>query len=76
VGVYLPIPFTSAPSIDLQREAAARLGRAGYPAVWTNETVGGKDPLVQYAFRRRPARPHDGRRAAGAARARRPPGAL
>jgi len=44
VGVYLPIPFTSAPSTDLQREAAARLGRAGYPAVWTNETVGGKDP--------------------------------
>jgi probable F420-dependent oxidoreductase len=50
VGVYLPIPFTSAPSIDLQREAADRLERAGYPAVWTNETVGGKDPLVQLAL--------------------------
>jgi probable F420-dependent oxidoreductase len=50
VGVYLPIPLTSAPPIDLQREAAVRLERAGYPAAWTNETVGGKDPLVQLAL--------------------------
>jgi probable F420-dependent oxidoreductase len=50
VGVYLPIPLTSAPPVDLQREAAARLERAGYRAAWTNETVGGKDPLVQVAL--------------------------
>jgi probable F420-dependent oxidoreductase len=50
VGAYLPIPFTSAPPIGLQREAARRLERAGYPAAWTNETVGGKDPLVQLAL--------------------------
>ena len=50
VGVYLPIPFTSAPPIDLQREAVGRLERAGYQAAWTNETVGGKDPLVQLAL--------------------------
>jgi probable F420-dependent oxidoreductase len=50
VGAYLPIPFTSAPPIDLQREAAGRLERAGYRAVWTNETVGGKDPMVQLAL--------------------------
>jgi probable F420-dependent oxidoreductase len=50
VGAYLPIPLTSAPPIDLQREAAGRLERAGYPAAWTNETVGGKDPLVQLAL--------------------------
>ena len=50
VGAYLPIPLTSAPPIDLQREAAVRLERAGYPAAWTNETVGGKDPLVQLAL--------------------------
>jgi probable F420-dependent oxidoreductase len=50
VGAYLPIPFTSAPPIDLQREAAARLEQAGYRTAWTNETVGGKDPLVQLAL--------------------------
>lgn len=50
VGVYLPIPFTGAPPIDLQRSAAARLERAGYRAAWVNETVGGKDPLVQLAL--------------------------
>jgi probable F420-dependent oxidoreductase len=50
VGVYLPIPFTGAPPIDLQREAVRRLERAGYPAAWTNETVGGKDPMVQLAL--------------------------
>jgi probable F420-dependent oxidoreductase len=50
VGAYLPVPFTSAPPIDLQREAAGRLERAGYRTAWTNETVGGKDPLVQLAL--------------------------
>lgn len=50
VGAYLPIPFTSAPPAAGQRDAAARLERAGYPAAWVNETVGGKDPLVQVAL--------------------------
>lgn len=50
VGAYLPIPLTSTPPIDLQREAAVRLERAGYPTAWVNETVGGKDPLVQLAL--------------------------
>ena len=49
VGVTLPVSFTDALSIDLQREAVGRLERAGYRAVWTNETVGGKDALVQLA---------------------------
>ncbi len=50
VGAYLPIPFTSAPPVDLQCEAAVRLERAGYRTAWTNETLGGKDPLVQLAL--------------------------
>jgi probable F420-dependent oxidoreductase len=50
VGAYLPISFTSAPPVDLQREAASRLERAGYRAAWTNEPVGGKDALVQLAL--------------------------
>ena len=50
VGAYLPVPFTSAPPADLQREAAGRLERAGYRTAWVNETVGGKDPLVQLAL--------------------------
>lgn len=50
VGAYLPIPFTTAPSVADQRDAAARLERAGYPATWVNETVGGKDPMVQAAL--------------------------
>jgi probable F420-dependent oxidoreductase len=50
VGTYLPVPFTSAPSIGLQREAVRRLERAGYPAAWTNDPVGGKDSLVQVAL--------------------------
>jgi probable F420-dependent oxidoreductase len=49
VGVFLPFSLTSAPSADLQREAARRLERAGYRAAWTNEAVGGKDALVQVA---------------------------
>jgi alkanesulfonate monooxygenase SsuD/methylene tetrahydromethanopterin reductase-like flavin-dependent oxidoreductase (luciferase family) len=50
VGAYLPIPFTGAPPIDQQRGAVRRLERAGYAAAWTNETVGGKDPMVQLAL--------------------------
>jgi probable F420-dependent oxidoreductase len=49
VGASLPVPATSAPPIDLQRDAVRRLERAGYRAAWTNETVGGKDALVQLA---------------------------
>jgi len=47
VSTYLPIAYTDTPPIDQQREAAQNLERAGYRAVWTNETVGGKDALVQ-----------------------------
>jgi probable F420-dependent oxidoreductase len=50
VGAYLPVPFATATSIDAQREAAGRLERAGYRAVWTNEVVGGKDAFVQLAM--------------------------
>ena len=46
---FLPVPTASAPPIDLQRDAVRRLERAGYRAAWTNETVGGKDALVQLA---------------------------
>jgi probable F420-dependent oxidoreductase len=49
VGAALPVSFTTALSIDLQREAVGRLDRAGYRAVWTNEVIGGKDALVQLA---------------------------
>ena len=49
VGAFLPVPTTSAPSADLQRDAVRRLEQAGYRAAWTNETVGGKDALVQLA---------------------------
>ena len=47
VGTYLPIGLTATAPIDEQREAARRLERAGFRAAWTNETVGGKDALVQ-----------------------------
>jgi probable F420-dependent oxidoreductase len=49
VGVFMPFSRTTAPSADLQREAARRLEGAGYRAAWTNEAVGGKDALVQLA---------------------------
>ncbi|MCU1696898.1 MAG: hypothetical protein JWR34_2961 [Mycobacterium sp.] len=49
VGPYLPLGFTSAPPIDLQRTAVGRLERAGFRTVWTNEVIGGKDALVQLA---------------------------
>ncbi len=50
VGVYLPVPFNGTPPVSVQRTAIARLEAAGYPAAWVNETVGGKDPLVQVAL--------------------------
>jgi probable F420-dependent oxidoreductase len=49
VGVYLPLGFSSAPSIDLQRTAVGRLERAGFRTAWTNEVIGGKDALVHLA---------------------------
>jgi probable F420-dependent oxidoreductase len=49
VGPYLPLGFTSAPPIDLQRTAVGRLERAGFRTAWTNEVIGGKDALVQLA---------------------------
>jgi probable F420-dependent oxidoreductase len=49
-GVYLPVPFTSMPPVSEQRTAVARLEAAGYRTAWVNETVGGKDPLVQLAL--------------------------
>jgi probable F420-dependent oxidoreductase len=48
VGAFLPVPTTSAPPADLQRDAVRRLERSGYPAAWTNEGIG-KDALVQLA---------------------------
>jgi probable F420-dependent oxidoreductase len=50
VGVYLPVPFNRNPPIGQQRAAASQLEQAGYSTAWTNETVGGKDPLVQLAL--------------------------
>jgi probable F420-dependent oxidoreductase len=49
VGPYLPLGFTSAPPIDLQRTGVGRLERAGFRTAWTNEVIGGKDALVQLA---------------------------
>lgn len=49
VGTYLPIALTATPPIDEQRAAARRLEQAGYRSLWTNETVGGHDALVQLA---------------------------
>ncbi len=49
VGTYLPVPFRSAPPLSLQRDAAARLEQAGFPALWINDPVGGKDTMVQLA---------------------------
>jgi probable F420-dependent oxidoreductase len=51
VGAFLPnIPLTSAPPVELQRQAVRRLERAGYRAAWNNEGVGGKDGFVQLAL--------------------------
>jgi probable F420-dependent oxidoreductase len=49
VGPYLPLGFTSAPPIDLQRSAVRRLEGAGFRTAWSNEVIGGKDALVQLA---------------------------
>lgn len=49
IGAFLPVSLTEATPVDVQRDGARRLERAGYPACWTNETVGGKDALVQLA---------------------------
>lgn len=46
VGTYLPLGFTSATPVSVQCEVAVRLEAAGFPAVWTNEVIGGKDALV------------------------------
>jgi probable F420-dependent oxidoreductase len=48
VGVLLPVTMGVPPTFDQQREATARLERAGYRAAWTNE-LSGKDALVQLA---------------------------
>jgi probable F420-dependent oxidoreductase len=49
VGVMLPVTFSTAVPVDLQRAAVQGLERAGYRATWTNEVLGGKDALVQVA---------------------------
>jgi probable F420-dependent oxidoreductase len=49
VGGYLPVGFTTAVPVDLQRTAVGRLERAGFRTAWTNEVIGGKDALVQLA---------------------------
>ena len=47
VGAFLPVAgIERLPPIDVQRDAARRLERAGYRAAWTNEGVGGRDALV------------------------------
>lgn len=48
VGAFLPAPDPAA-TVEVQCEAARRLEAAGYPAMWLNETVGGRDTLVQMA---------------------------
>src|SRR6202012_4463863 len=50
VGACLPVSFTTSRSVGQQRGAVRRLEAAGYRAAWTNETVGGKDVLVQLAL--------------------------
>lgn len=49
VGSMLPVTFTDAVPVDVQRAAVQRLERAGYRTTWTNEVLGGKDALVQLA---------------------------
>lgn len=47
VGAHFPsVGITRLPSVADQREAARRLEAAGYPAIWVNEGVGGKDVFV------------------------------
>ncbi|NOS00044.1 LLM class flavin-dependent oxidoreductase [Mycobacteroides abscessus] len=47
VGAFLPMHFTSMPSVGEQRAAVVRMEAAGYRTTWLNEPVGGKDVLVQ-----------------------------
>jgi probable F420-dependent oxidoreductase len=49
VGAMLPVTFSNAVPVDIQRAAVQGLERAGYRATWTNEVLGGKDALVQVA---------------------------
>lgn len=49
-ALLLNVPYAPQPTIDEQRSAAQRLERAGYPTVWTNEGVGGKDVFAQLAI--------------------------
>jgi probable F420-dependent oxidoreductase len=50
-GVLLPnIPFAPPVPFDRQRAAIRALEVAGWPAVWANEGVGGKDVFVQLAM--------------------------
>jgi alkanesulfonate monooxygenase SsuD/methylene tetrahydromethanopterin reductase-like flavin-dependent oxidoreductase (luciferase family) len=48
-GAMLPVTFSNAVPVDIQRGAVRRLERAGYKAIWTNEVLAGKDALVQVA---------------------------
>lgn len=50
IGASLPASFTQLPAISEQRSLVRQLEEAGYRAVWLNETVGGKDVLVQAAL--------------------------
>jgi probable F420-dependent oxidoreductase len=51
IGAMLPNPaFAPQPTVTDQRAAAVRLERAGYPAIWVNEGVGGKDAFTQMAI--------------------------
>lgn len=51
VGAFMPnVPYASQPAVDEQRRAALRLERAGYPAAWVNEGVGGRDCFAQLAI--------------------------
>ncbi|WP_033287651.1 LLM class flavin-dependent oxidoreductase [Amycolatopsis jejuensis] len=49
-ALLLNIPFAAQPAVGAQREAVRRLERAGYPTVWTNEGVGGRDVFTQLAI--------------------------
>lgn len=51
VGAFLPnIPRAEQATVGEQRRAALRLERAGYPAAWVNEGVGGRDSFAQLAI--------------------------
>lgn len=50
VGAYVSLPLTGNAPVAAQRDAARRLEAAGYTTAWVNETVGGRDPLIQIAL--------------------------